>query len=523
MSDAPDFRNFEAELRQRARSWTQSAVFAREQPDGVALMSAQGQRSFAELHGNANRIASALRRRGLKPGDAVALMCRNRPEFIEVFLGALRSGLRLTPINTHLTAGEVAYVVADCGAQVMFVEAELAAGLGGAPAFAGAAAVVLIGDPSYTGLLADGDAGDLGDAAAGTLMLYTSGTTGRPKGVFRRAPEVIEPQFAGSFADYRPGDVALCAGPAYHAAPLLFDIRWPLASGVPIVLLEKWHSEQVLELIERHRVTHAHLVPLMLQRLLAVEAGVRAKADVSSLRFVVHGAAPCPIPVKRAIIDWFGPVVTEYYAATEGGNGIHINSADWLRKPGSVGRIDPSLGIRILDDAGQDVLPGRAGRIYCPAPPPAERFEYFGDAEKTANAYQGDHFTLGDIGVIDADGYLFLTGRAAECIISGGVNIYPREVDDVLTRHPAVAEVCTVGAPDNEWGERVVSVVVPRDGHSPSPALALELIAFAAEQLAGFKRPREIVFDTALPHTATGKLLRNQVRERFWLGRERAI
>ena len=353
-------------------------------------------------------------------------------------------------------------------------------------------------------------------------MLYTSGTTGRPKGVFRRQAEVIEPQFAGSFADYRPGDVALCCGPAYHSAPLLFDIRWPLASGVPIVLVDKWDSLAVLSLICRHQVSHVHMVPTMFQRLLAVSPEARAAQDLSSLRFVVHGAAPCAVATKRAMIDWLGPVLTEYYAATEGGNGIHVDSAQWLLKPGTVGRIDPSLGHRIVDDEGHDVAPGVVGRIYFKALETG-RFEYYGDPEKTAAVYADDRFTLGDMGYVDADGFLFLTGRAADCIIAGGINIYPLEIDETLMRHPAVHQACTVGAPDDEWGERVVAVVVPAPGHAPTPDLAAALLAHSAQHLARFKCPREVVFDTALPHTGSGKLQRNLVRQRFWQGRERSI
>ena len=263
-------------------------------------------------------------------------------------------------------------------------------------------------------------------------------------------------------------------------------------------------------------------------RLLALPQAQRERFDLSSLRFVVHGAAPCPVPVKRALIDWFGPVLTEYYAATEGGHGIHVNSQDWLRRPGTVGRMDPALGHRIVGDEGRVLGPGQVGRIFFSAPQTG-RFEYHGDAEKTAAAYAGtagqagEHFTLGDMGYADEEGWLFLTGRAAECIISGGVNIYPREIDEVLLRHAAVAEACTVGAPDDEWGERVVAVVVPAEGCQPTQQLAAELSAHAAAHLASFKRPREIVFDTALPHTATGKLQRRLVRARFWQGRGREI
>jgi long-chain acyl-CoA synthetase len=516
-----DCRLYSDELRQLARNWTQSALFARLWPDAVAVLAPQGWRTYAQLHNNANRLAQALRVFGLLPGDAVALLCRNRAEFVEVLLATLRCGLRLTPVNTHLTPAEVRYIVNDCDARVLVLEQGL-----DLPGLAGADVRRLvidgIGPGSYAACLAAPADRAQACTHAGTLMLYTSGTTGQPKGVLRREPEVMAPQYAGSFADYRPGDVALCCGPAYHAAPLLFDIRWPLASGIPIVMTEKWDAEQVLSQIQQHRVTHAHMVPTMFQRLLALDAAVRGRYDLSSLRLLVHGAAPCAVATKRAMIDWLGPVLTEYYAATEGGSGIHVNSPQWLLKPGTVGHVDPSMGCRIVNNAGHDVPPGTVGRIYLQAPE-SGRFEYHHDPAKTAAAYEGNRFTLGDLGYVDTDGFLFLTGRAAECIICGGVNIYPREVDEVLMRHPAVQEACTVGAPDDEWGEKVVAVVVPAPGHEPTPQLASALVAHAAQHLARFKCPREILFDAALPQTGTGKLQRQQVRQRFWQGRERSI
>jgi long-chain acyl-CoA synthetase len=357
----------------------------------------------------------------------------------------------------------------------------------------------------------------------GSLMLYTSGTTGKPKGVYRDTPEPIVPQYAGSFADYdTTSDVALCCGPAYHSAPLLFDLRWPLASGVPIVMMERWDALKSLELIETYRVTHAHMVATMFQRLLAIDAEVRNNKNLSSLRFLVHGAAPCPIPVKRAMIEWLGPVLIEYYGATEGGNGIHVTSEDWLKKPGTVGRMDASLGHVILDEEMNEVPSGVAGRIYFKAPETG-RFSYFGDADKTASAYAGDRFTLGDIGYVDEDRFLFLTGRIAECIISGGVNIYPQEVDDVMLNHPAVRDVCTVGIPDSEWGEQVVSLIVLKAGHAADEAMTDQLLAYAAKHLASFKRPRRILFEQDLPRSASGKLLRQQVRQRFWQTQGRTI
>lgn len=522
-----DFRRLDAEIRSAANTWIQSAVFARACPDGTAIVSDLGNRNFAQLEENANRIAHQLRSAGLTAGDPVVLMCGNRPEFVEVLLAAMRTGLRLTPISTHLTPDEARYIGHDCGAHFAFVES----GLSLSGQCGEAMREIRIGahesgvDASVTRYEQWLDASSPAPVilpVPGNLMLYTSGTTGKPKGVFRKEPETVMPQFSGTFADYQPGDVALCCGPAYHAAPLLFDIRWPLASGVPIVFQQKWDSESVLEAIQSHRISHAHMVPTMFQRLLRIPVERRLAYDVSSLRLVVHGAAPCPVPQKKAMIEWFGPILIEYYGATEGGDGISVDSYEWLQKPGTVGKIDPAQGHSILDELFQEVEQGAVGRVFFRAPATG-RFIYFGDPQKTAEAYRDDRFTLGDMGYADADGYLFLTGRSAECIISGGVNIYPSDVDDVLARHPGVRDVCTVGAPDDEWGERVVSVVVLAQGQLPSPEIAQELIAFAAQHLSAFKRPRQIVFDDELPYTATGKLLRTQVRKRFWTGREREI
>ena len=521
-----DFRRFSDELRERARTWTQSAVFARENRHGIALYSRHGNRSFAQLDEHANRLANALTAMGLARGDAIAMMVRNRAEFVEILLAAMRIGLRLTPINTHLTARETAYIVHDCGARVLFAEHALLQQMGAGPALAppGCRTVTIDGgEASYAALLEGASPALPSHLAPGTLMLYTSGTTGNPKGVLRETPEVVEPQYQGSFTNYQPAtDVALCAGPAYHAAPLLIDVRWPLASGVPIVMLDKWDSTTVLGLIEAHRVTHAHMVPTMFSRLLSLDPTVRAAYDLSSLRFVVHGAAPCQPAVKRAMLEWIGPVITEYYGATEGGEGINVDSHQWLKKPGTVGWLNPALGHRVVGPDGADAAAGEVGEIHFRAPREG-RFVYFGDPEKTAQAYQGDYFTLGDLGYLDQDGFLFLTGRAAECIISGGVNVYPQEVDNILLAHPAVADVCTVGAPDPEWGEKVVAIVVLRQGYRAGQGMADELLAYCATQLAGFKRPRTILFEAEVPRSVTGKLLRQSARQRFWSGSDSAI
>lgn len=524
-----DFRQYENELALLANTWMQSQVFARENPQAMAIYSPHGNRTFLALHENANRLVSAMLAVGIKPGDAAAVMCRNRAEFLEIFLASMRMGIRLTPVNTHLTPSEVSYIVKNCEAKIFFTDS---AALTSDIAVDQMPAQILIGtfaavdtkpSTTYVDFIARCTATLPITPVMGTLMLYTSGTTGKPKGVWRGTPEPIVPQYAGSFADYdTTKDVALCCGPAYHAAPLLFDLRWPLASGIPIVLMDKWDAMETLELIERHQVTHTHMVATMFQRLLALPTNSRQQKNVSSLRLLVHGAAPCPILVKRAMIDWLGPILIEYYGATEGGNGIHVNSADWLKKPGTVGRMDASLGHAILDENMQEVPQGVAGRIFFKAPD-VGRFSYFGDSEKTAEAYADNRFTMGDVGYLDEDRYLFLTGRIAECIISGGVNIYPQEIDDVLLSHDAVRDVCTVGIPDQEWGEQVVSLVVLEAHYSPDDTTAQQLLAYASSQLASFKRPRKILFERELPRSASGKLLRQQVRQRFWQNQQRAI
>jgi long-chain acyl-CoA synthetase len=506
-----------------------SGLYARLKPDEIAIHAPRGQRSFAQLHANANRLAAVLRRAGLKPGDHLAMLCPNTPEFIEVLAATQRSGFRLTPINWHLSPPEVAYIVGDCTAKAFIAHADFAAAAAEAVNDRVGCRLAIGGEiegfSSYAEALAAESAADPAEPVHGGTMMYTSGTTGRPKGVFRRRVLVVPPQWGeGTLKGYdMDRDVNLCCGPAYHAAPLAFDIAQPLAAGVPIVLMEKFDPEAFLQAVERYRVTHVHMVSTMFQRLLALPDAVKAKYDVSSLRYVLHGAAPTPPEIKYAMIKWLGPVIYEYYAASEGGGNFFITSQEWLNKPGSVGRLDPAGGTRIVDDLGQPVAVGEVGHIYF-AHNPIARFEYFNDQEKTRAAELGDsHFTVGDMGYVDEDGYLFLTGRTAECIISGGVNIYPQEVDNELIKHPAVRDVCTVGAPNPEWGEEVKAVVSLNPGWSASDDLARELIAFARERLAGFKAPRSIDFVAEIPRSEAGKVQRRQVRAPYWAGRIKQI
>jgi long-chain acyl-CoA synthetase len=301
------------------------------------------------------------------------------------------------------------------------------------------------------------------------------------------------------------------------------NLNLPLSAGVGVVLMDRWDAEETLRLIERHKVTHTHLVATMFHRLLALPEEIRSRYDISSLDYVVHGAAPTPVHVKRAVIEWLGPIVYEYYAATEGG-GTFITPQEWLEKPGSVGRPNPGRVVEILDDEGQLLPTGEIGTVYFNTPDEGG-FEYFKAPEKTAASYHGGgrRFTLGDHGYVDEDGYVFLTGRTSELIISGGVNIYPAEVDAVLLMHPAVADAATVGVPNEEWGEEVKAVVQLAAGQPASSALADELLQFCRERLAHMKCPRSIDFDPELPRSDAGKIVRRRVRDRYWAGRDRQI
>jgi long-chain acyl-CoA synthetase len=509
-------------LQEAARIGMAIAWHAARAPERAAVLSPFGERTFGELNANANRLVRVMRDAGLAAGDAIAVVTRNIPEFIEAYAAAERSGMRMTPINHHLKAEEIGYIVDNCEAKVFVADA----GLGDAPAEAlrlaphvRLALTVggrLDGFTDYAAAIDAFAASDIPDPSLGARMLYTSGTTGRPKGVYRGTREPVMPLLDGEYADgYRPGvDMDLCTGPAYHAAPLLIDIIRPLVSGVGTVLMDRFDAYQTLRLIEQHRITHTHMVATMFHRLLQLPDDVRARHDLSSLRRVLHGAAPCPVHVKRAMIEWLGPIIVEYYAATEGGGGFLVGSEEWLRKPGTVGKPGPEFDNKILDDDGNELPPGQIGTIYMRAPQ-LGRFEYFKDQDKTARSYRGEHFTLGDMGYFDEDGYLFLTGRSAELIISGGVNIYPQEVDNELLKHPAVLDVCTIGVPNEEFGEEVKSVVQLRPGFESSAALSQELIAWTRARLAHFKCPRSIDYRDDLPRLPSGKIQRRLVREQF--------
>ncbi|HEY5106008.1 MAG TPA: AMP-binding protein [Caulobacteraceae bacterium] len=498
-----------------------ASVWASHKPDAVAIYDPIGARTFFEVNANANRVVRLLRANGVRQGDAVALMCSNRAEFVEVLSAALRGGYRITPVNWHLTVDEVEYIINDCEAKALIAETRYPAALQAKTP--DVRIKISIGEDApgftpYAAGIAPLDGADIDDPILGGGMLYTSGTTGRPKGVYRRnSPAVLVP---GPGA---PNDVQLCAGPAYHAAPLAFDVRSAMAQGNPLVFLDRWDSEHVLRTIERYKVTRAHLVPIMFQRLLALPEAVKAKYDLTSLNFIIHGAAPCPPEVKKAMIDWWGPILNEYYAGSEGGAGFVITSQEWLAKPGTVGKLPAPGAAKLVDEEGVEITePNRSGTIYFKVSPIAP-FEYFKDPDKTAAAHRGDYFTLGDVGYLDEDDYLFLTGRTAECIISGGVNIYPQEIDNEVIKHASVEDSCAIGVPNDEWGEEVKVVVTLHPGHQPSETLGADILAFARGRLAGFKAPRSIEFASELPRSPAGKIQRGKVRAPYWAGRARQI
>jgi long-chain acyl-CoA synthetase len=503
-----------------------SAFWAKKKPEKTAVWDRFGTRTYREINANSNRLARVFRNAGLKPGDGVALFCTNRAEFIETVNAARRIGLRVTPVNWHLAKDEIAYILNDCEAKALVAEPRFDTITAAEKDSKHLRLKLAIGAPAdgfipYDKALAEQDGSDIDDPQLGSQMLYTSGTTGRPKGVFRPHGVATPAQFEGSNAKYNPDtDVQICVGPGYHAAPLAFDIAIPQASGVPIVFIgERWNTEEVFAAIQNHRVTHGHLVPIMFQRLLAAPDELKKKYDLSSLKFLVHGAAPCPPEVKRAMIDWLGPILFEYYAGSEGGAGFYITADEWLKKPGSVGKRPTLLRVKIMDEEGNELPQGEAGLIYHEAQK-LNPFTYYKDEKKTAGAHRGEFFTLGDIGYFDEDDYLFLTGRSAEIIISGGVNIYPQEVDNEIIKHPAVEDVCTIGVPNKEWGEEVKSVIMLKAGFKPSDELKKEIIEFVRPKLAGFKVPRTIDFVPELPRSAAGKIQRKKVREPFWEGRK---
>jgi len=491
--------------------------------------------TYRELNDRSNRLAQLLHDRGLRFGDHVAIFMENNARYLEVAWAAQRSGLYFTAVNYHFNAEEVAYILDNCDAKDVVVSAALGAVLHDL--------LAVIPTRVETRLAVGGDVGGyelyeevtsvypaapLAEELEGHAMLYSSGTTGRPKGIKypleRRPVGNPAPSFAGFGAIYQldESSVYLSPAPLYHSAPLQFCIAMTRIGGT-VVILERFDPEGALAAIEKHRVTHAQLVPTMFVRMLKLPEEVRRRYDVSSLRKAVHAAAPCPVEVKRQMIDWWGPILFEYYAATEGTGATMITSKEWLAHPGSVGRSHLST-VHILDDDGKELPTGEPGVIWFEPSATSLTFEYYKDPDKTASSHNREGWaTVGDIGYLDDEGYLYLTDRRDFMIVSGGVNIYPQEAENLLVMHPKVLDVAVFGVPNEEMGEEVKAVVQPVDMADAGPELERELLAYCREHLAHYKCPRTVDFEAELPRQPTGKLYKRLLRDRYWTGRETRI
>ncbi|WP_448581560.1 AMP-binding protein [Thermaurantiacus sp.] len=490
-------------------------------PDKPALIMGGTGKSltYAELEARSNQAAQLFRACGLKRGDTVAYMMLNSIDYLPLCWAAQRSGLIYTCISTKLTADEAGYIVTDSGAKLLVVSAELEGVARELPEVPHrfARGGDISGFASLEDSLVAQPATRIADESSGRDMLYSSGTTGRPKGIIGPLPEgpIDQPDaltgLVGMLFGFRPDMVYLSPAPLYHAAPLRYCMAVHKFGGT-VVVMEKFDPEFYLALIERHRVTHSQVVPTMFVRILKLPEASRTRHDLSSIEAIIHAAAPCPIEVKERMIDWLGPRIFEYYSATEGAGFTAITPQEWLRKKGSVGK--SLLGeIRILDENGNLLPPGREGRIYFYGGPPVA---YHNDPEKTAEV-TGEHgATFGDIGYVDEDGYLFLTDRASYMIISGGVNVYPQETENVLIMHEKVADVAVIGVPDEELGEAVKAVVQPRNWADAGPALEAELIAWCRARLSHIKCPKSVDFDPELPRHDTGKLYKRLLKDRYW-------
>ncbi len=510
-------------------------ALAQEEPGYLALVGPDGTELTAgELLGRANQVARALRAAGMGKGDVVATVLPNGPEMLELYLAALQAGMYLVPINHHLVAPEIAYILSDSGAKVFvaherFAEAcREAADEAGIPTGGRLAVGTVPGFSDYASVREAQPSGELDDRTTGDVMNYTSGTTGQPKGVHRRlsgrSPEQDAFGLSGILFLFsvqpRDDNVHLVGSPLYHTAVLRFASA-SLHLGHTIVVMDKWLPEESLRMIERHRVTTSHMVPTQMHRLLALPGDVKGRYELSSLRHMIHAAAPCPVEVKRGMIDWWGPVIDEYYAASEGG-GTVVTTEQWLERPGTVGTPWPISEVAIFDEQGERISePGKIGTVYMAMQ--GADFDYHNDRAKTDKNRIGKFFTVGDIGYLDEAGYLFLCDRKADMIISGGANIYPAEIESVLLTHPKVGDAAVFGIPNEDWGEEVKAVIEPAEGVLPDDELAEEILAFCAGRLARYKTPRSVDFTTEMPRDPSGKLYKRRLRDPYWEGRERAI
>ncbi|MBN8985372.1 MAG: acyl-CoA synthetase [Rhizobiales bacterium] len=506
---------------------THPSHYAKTQPDKIAYrMAGTGKAiTYRELDELSNQGAHLFRSLGLKAGDHIAFLLENRLAFMEICWAAQRAGLYYTAISRYLKQDEIDYIVKDCGAKVVITSPQCADQIKGLLSKAPGAPLFFMLDEPQPGFRSwVQEAGGqpttpIADEVAGYDMLYSSGTTGRPKGI-KRAHEygpidvpnpflrLLCEKMCGMNAD----SIYLSPAPLYHAAPLRFNMM-AISLGGTSIIMEHFDAEEFLRLVEKHKVTQSQLVPTMFVRMLKLPDEVRAKYDVSTLKGAIHAAAPCPVEVKAKMIEWWGPILIEYYAGSEG-NGVTVSdSKQWLSHRGTVGKAVVG-SLKILDEDGNEVPVGQIGTVYFADAPV---FTYHNDPEKTQRAFNDKGWsTLGDVGYVDDEGFLYLTDRKSYMIISGGVNIYPQETEDVLITHPAVADVAVFGVPNEEMGEEVKAVVQPHDMAKAGKALEAELIAYCREKLSAIKCPRSIDFATELPRTPTGKLVKRHLREKYW-------
>ena len=483
--------------------------------------------TYAELEARSNRLAHFLRQQGLKRLDHYAIFMENNSRYLEACGAGERSGFYFTCVNSYLTAGELAYILTNSQSQVLFTsKAKLDVARDALKECPNVKTCVVMdgaGESERIIGLEQATAGfprtQIADEITGTAMLYSSGTTGRPKGILRPLPEQppVQPmplfEFLLKLWQYREGMIYLSPAPLYHSAPQA-AVNLAIRSGATAIIMESFDPERYLELIEIYGITHSQLVPTMFSRMLKLPEAVRKRYDLSSLEVAIHAAAPCPAQVKDEMIKWWGPIIHEYYGATEGLGFTACNSEEWLAHRGTVGKV--LLGdLHILDDEMQPCPSGTPGTVWFKS---ATAFEYFNDPQKTAEARSpdGSMSTVGDVGYIDTDRFLYLTDRATFMIISGGVNIYPQECENLLITHPKIADAAVFGVPNADLGEEVKAVVQLVQGISPGPDLAAELIAFCGEHLARQKVPRSIDFEAELPRLPTGKLYKRLLRDRYW-------
>ncbi|MGB7405798.1 MAG: AMP-binding protein [Pacificimonas sp.] len=496
-------------------------VHADATPEKAAIIMAESGETltYAELEARSNRAAQLFRAKGLKRGDVVAFMLTNDIDYLPLCWGAERSGLVFVAVSTKLSADEASYILENSGAKLFVASASLAevAGQLSAPVANYALGGAIDGFDDIAAALAEMPPSRIEDESPGRDMLYSSGTTGRPKGITGELPEgpLDQPNallmLTKTLYDFGPEMRYLSPAPLYHAAPLRYCMAAHRFGGT-VVIMQRFDPETYLANVERYEITHSQLVPTMFVRMLKLPEDIRTKYAVSSLKVAIHAAAPCPVEVKRQMIDWWGEVIYEYYSSTEGSGFTAISPQEWLQKPGSVGKA--LLGqIRIIDEDGNLMPPGKEGRIYFAK---GGEFEYHGDREKTESVKHPEHgSTFGDIGYVDEDGYLFLTDRQAYMIITGGVNVYPQETEDALIMHPKVQDVAVIGVPNDDLGEEVKAVVQPRNWADAGDDLAAELSEFVRGKLSHVKCPRSIDFEKELPRHDTGKLYKRLLKDRY--------